>query len=90
MQPLLGRFEPGLEPMAFPALRFDQYDPRRLHEQDPQVAITSLRYLAKDRAIAGRHLGRTPPNPLTGCTKRHELGRLRNMVPLRFHPWGIQ
>ena len=33
---------------------------------------------------------RTPPNPLTGCTKRHELGRMRNMVPLRFHPWGIQ
>src|SRR6187431_1444386 len=63
MQPLLGRFEPGLEPMPLPALRLDQYDPRRLHEQDPQVAIAALGYLAQDRSVAGRHLPRNEPQP---------------------------
>src|SRR5262249_21539624 len=32
MQPLLGRFEPRLEPVAIPALRLDKYDPRGLNE----------------------------------------------------------
>src|SRR6266487_3439805 len=44
VQPLLGRLEPGLEPMALPALGLDQHNPRRLDEQDPQVAIATLRY----------------------------------------------
>src|SRR5262245_11526910 len=35
VQPLPGRLEPGLEPMALPALGLDQHDPRRLDEQDP-------------------------------------------------------
>src|SRR5262249_19545428 len=32
MQPLLGRFEPRLEPVTIPALRLDEYSPRRLNE----------------------------------------------------------
>src|SRR6266487_6349540 len=51
LQPLLGGLEPGLEPMALPALGLDQHNPRRLDEQGPQVAIATLRYLAEDRAI---------------------------------------
>src|SRR2546425_2926673 len=51
VQPLLGRLEPGLEPVALPALWLDQHDPCRLDEQDAQVAIATLRYLAEDRAI---------------------------------------
>ena len=42
MQPLFGRLDPRLEPMALPALRLDQHDPRRLHEQDAQLAIAAL------------------------------------------------
>ena len=56
VQPPLGRLEPGLEPVTLPALRLDQYSPRRLDEQDPQIAIAALRYLAEDRAIPGRDL----------------------------------
>src|SRR5262249_22045079 len=32
--------------MALPALGLNQYNPRRLDEQNPQVAIATLRYLA--------------------------------------------
>ena len=32
VQPLLGGFDPGLEPVALPGLRSDQHDPGRLHE----------------------------------------------------------
>jgi hypothetical protein len=39
VQPLFGGFNPGLEPVALPALRLDQHHPRRLYEQDPQIAI---------------------------------------------------
>ena len=63
VQPLLGRLEPGLEPMALPALGLDQHNPRRLDEQDPQVAIATLRYLAEDRAIPSRDLPRDEPQP---------------------------
>src|SRR6266496_4992067 len=63
VQPLLGRLEPGLEPMALPALGLDQHDPRRLDEQDPQVAIATLRYLAEDRAIPSRDLLGDEPQP---------------------------
>src|SRR6516162_10357259 len=41
MQPLLGRFEPRLEPVTIPALRLDKYDPRGLNEQNAQVAIAA-------------------------------------------------
>src|ERR1022692_1196477 len=34
VQPLLGRLDPGFEPVALPALWLDQHNPRRLHEQD--------------------------------------------------------
>jgi hypothetical protein len=58
-----GRLDPGLEPMALPALGLDQHNPCRLHEQDPQVAIAALGYLAQDRTIAGRHLPWDEPQP---------------------------
>ena len=56
MQSLLGRLEPWLEPVTIPALRLDQHNPCGLNEQDPQVAIAALRYLAEDGAVAGRDL----------------------------------
>src|SRR5207245_9225314 len=56
VKPLLSRFDPGLEPVAFPALWPDQHDPGRLHEQDAQVAIAAPRYLAEDRAVSSRYL----------------------------------
>src|SRR6266403_1080318 len=49
VQPPHGRFDPGFEPVALPVLRTDQYYPSCLNEQDPQVAIAALRYLAEDR-----------------------------------------
>jgi hypothetical protein len=33
--------------VTLPALRLDQHDPGRLHEQDAQVAIAALGYLAE-------------------------------------------
>ena len=36
---------------------------RRLYEQDTQVAITALGYLAEDRAVPGRYLLRDQPQP---------------------------
>src|SRR5262249_51163952 len=63
VQPLLGRLEPGLEPMALPALGLDQHNPRRLNEQDPQVAIATLRYLAEDCTIPSRGLPGDEPQP---------------------------
>src|SRR5919108_6616436 len=44
VQALPGRLEPGLEAMALPAFGLDQHNPRRLDEQDPQIAIATLRY----------------------------------------------
>src|SRR5262249_61319095 len=49
--------------MALPALSLDQHDPRRLHEQNPQIAIAALGYLAQNRAVTGRHLSRDEPQP---------------------------
>src|SRR5215470_11114010 len=56
VQPLSGRLEPRLEPVTLPILWPDQHNPRRLNEQDAQVAIATLRYLAEDRAVARRDL----------------------------------
>src|SRR5262249_31668537 len=63
VQPLPGRLEPGLEPVALPALWLDQHNPRCLDEQDPQVAIAALRYLAEDRTIPSRDLLGDEPQP---------------------------
>src|SRR5215472_17190973 len=53
VEALLSRLDPGLEPVAFPALRFDEDEPGGLHKQDTQIAITALGYLAQDRAVPG-------------------------------------
>ena len=42
--------------MSLPTLRLDQHDPRCLHEQNAQVAVAPLGYLAEDCAVASRHL----------------------------------
>src|SRR5262249_3146172 len=49
--------------MALPALGLDQHNPRRLDEQDAQIAITALRYLPEDRAIPGPDLPGDEPEP---------------------------
>ena len=36
MQPLLGRFEPRLEPVTMPTLWLDQHNPRGLNEQNAE------------------------------------------------------
>src|ERR1700675_2768276 len=56
VQPPLGGFEPGFEPVMFPVLSPDQHDPCRLHEQNTQVAIAAPRYFAEDRAVSRRDL----------------------------------
>jgi hypothetical protein len=63
VQPLLGRLDPALEPMTLPALRFDQHHPGGLHEQNAQIAVTALRYLAEYGAVAGRDLLRYETQP---------------------------
>src|SRR5215470_13188345 len=63
VQPLPGRLEPRLEPMALPALGLDQHDPRRLDEQDAQIAIAALGYLPEACAIPSRDLLRDEPQP---------------------------
>src|SRR5262245_65363856 len=42
MQPLLGRFDPRLEPVTIPALRPDEYSPSGLNEQNTQVAVAAF------------------------------------------------
>ena len=56
MQSLFGSLDPLSEPMSLPTLRLDQHDPRCLHEQNAQVAVAPLGYLAENCAIASRHL----------------------------------
>src|SRR5262249_14214240 len=63
MQPLLGCFEPRLEPVPIPALRLDGHNPRGLNEWNAQVAIAAFRYLAEDGAVAGRYLLGDEPQP---------------------------
>jgi tetratricopeptide (TPR) repeat protein len=62
-QPLAGRLDPGLEPVALPDLRLDQHNPRRLHEQNPQVTIATSGYLAEDGTVTGRDLFGNEPQP---------------------------
>ena len=59
--------------MAVSALWLDQHDPCRLHEQNAQVPVTSLRYLAEDGAVACRDL------------LRHEAQPGGEVAPLREH-----
>src|SRR6478735_1166294 len=63
MQPLPGRLDPGLEPVALPDLRLDQHDPRRLPEKNPEIAIATPGYLAEDGTVAGRYLLGNEPQP---------------------------
>src|ERR1700731_1886702 len=56
MQPPLGGFNPGFEPVTFPVLYPDQHNPCRLHEQNAQVAISAPRDFAEDRAVSRRDL----------------------------------
>src|SRR5450631_1860403 len=53
VQPPLGGFDPGFEPVTFPVLDLDQHNPRCLHEQNAQVAIAAPRDFAEDRAVSG-------------------------------------
>ena len=48
---------------TLPALSLDQHHPGRLNEQHAQVAVTALRDLAQDRAIAGGDLLGHEPEP---------------------------
>src|SRR5260221_7391946 len=43
VQPPLGGFDPGFEPITFPVLYPDQHNPCRLHKQNAQVAIAAPR-----------------------------------------------
>src|SRR6266850_2565975 len=56
VQPPLGGFDPGFEPIPFPVLDPDQHNPCRLHEQNAQVAIAAPRDFAEDGAVSGRDL----------------------------------
>src|ERR1700704_3916645 len=73
VQTFLCGLDPRLEPVPLPALRLDENDPRCLHEQHAQIAISPLRYLAQDRAISRRDLLRHQPEPS------------REVAPLREH-----
>src|SRR5262245_66690291 len=42
VEALAGSLEPGFEPIAFPVLRPDQYDPGCLNEEHPQVTIAAV------------------------------------------------
>src|SRR5438477_11862330 len=56
VQPPLGGFDPGFEPVTFPVLYPDQHNPCRLHEKNAQVAIAASGDFAEDRAVSGRDL----------------------------------
>jgi len=56
VESLLGRLDPMLKPMTFPALWLDQHHPGSLYEQNAQIAIAALRYLAEDGAVSSREL----------------------------------
>jgi hypothetical protein len=52
VQPLFGRLDPALEPMTLPT--------GSLYEQNAQIAVTALRYLAKDSAVPSGDWARDP------------------------------
>src|SRR6202051_4548492 len=63
LQPPLGGFDPGFEPVTFPVLYPDQHDPCRLHEQNAQVAIAAPGDFTEDRAVSRRDLLGNQPEP---------------------------
>src|ERR1700704_2221125 len=98
MKPLLGGLDPKLEPVTLPPgwLHLDQHDPSCLHEQDAQVSITALGYLAQDRAIPGRDLLRGQAEPCGEVTPSSEgiagrnvhstiLKAVKKSLPNRIH-----
>jgi len=85
VQTLFGGFNPGLEPMALPALRLDQDHPRGLHEQNPQIAVAAFRYLAEDGAIPGRDL---PGNEAQPSGEVAALGEHIARTNRRYHRAG--
>src|SRR5580704_1304644 len=56
VQPLLGGFDPGFEPITFQVLYPGQNNPCRLHKQNARVAIAAPRDFAEDRAVSRRDL----------------------------------
>src|SRR4029434_2302283 len=87
--------DPGLEPVALPALRPDQDDPGSLDEQHAQVAIAALGYLAQDRAIPRGDLLRDQPQPscevaalverIPGADRRHHRAGGNRTDPRHTH-----
>src|SRR5262249_56271308 len=63
MQPLLGRFDPRLEPVTIPALRPDEYSPSGLNEQNTQVAVAAFLYVARGGSVTGLDLLGDHPHP---------------------------
>src|SRR5882724_7666754 len=53
----------ALSPWRCQLLGLISTTPRRLNEQDAQVAIATLRYLAEDCAVPGRDLSQDQPEP---------------------------
>jgi hypothetical protein len=71
VQPPLGGFNPGFEPVTFPVLYPDQHDPGRLHEQNAQVAIAAPGDFAEDRAVSRRDLFGHQSEPGTVIRREH-------------------
>jgi hypothetical protein len=74
MQPLLGGFDPLIEPVAIPIVQPEKHHPGRLHKQNAQVTIALLGDLAEYRAVSGRYL------PVAPDRARH-----RSRAPSRTH-----
>ena len=79
-QPLLGRFDPGLEPMALPDRRLDQHNPCGLHEQNPQIAIS--------RTAIADGLSRRSPNRRADIFSKARKSNRAVLRPLRFPRQG--
>ena len=85
VQPFPGGFDPGLKPVALPALGFDQHDPCGLNEQNPQVAIATFGYLTEDSAVSGRDLLWNEPQPGGKVAAFGEhISKCRSRLPLRW------
>ena len=83
--------------MSLPALRLDQHDPGCLHEQNAQVAVTPLRYLAEDGAVASRDAARVTaaksrplenasPLPIAATIALEMIGPMPGTLTSRSHP----
>src|SRR6185503_13308998 len=55
--------EPGSKAMLYPTLRSEQNGAGALDEEHTQIAVSTFRDAAKDRAITGRHLFRHQAKP---------------------------